>query len=286
MVKQHIPDELHLPATQTFWAPLNAPHREIRTTLNSRVAYAPHLHQYLSLGLILQGETRLTCAEETLVVQQHDMVTLEPMLVHSCNPVLNQPRSYHMLYLDPLWIAQQLFYAENKASCLHVCQRTLQNRSLSEALHDAIEQAHSEGSTPSDAAIRRLETAICRVLEVSCTLEEKDSVQAEPLAETAQLFVTEDSPTPVAEMALMAGLSREGFIRAFRRTTGLTPGKYGHCLRIEEGRRLLRLGCSIVEAALATGYADQSHFHRTFVRYCAATPRQYAREWSLLFKKG
>lgn len=43
-------------------------------------------------------------------------------------------------------------------------------------------------------------------------------------------------------------------------------------MRLEEGRRLLRRGMSIAEAAAASGYVDQSHFHRMFVRFFSVTP--------------
>ena len=79
----------------------------------------------------------------------------------------------------------------------------------------------------------------------------------------------------VGDLARFSGLSREGFSRIVKRRTGLAPSGYLHCLRLEAARRLLREGAGIAEADLAAGYADQSHFHRNFVKYFAATPRQY-----------
>ena len=40
--------------------------------------------------------------------------------------------------------------------------------------------------------------------------------------------------------------------------------------------RLSDVFAAIADVGYQAGFADQSHFHRTFVRYTAATPRQYA----------
>ncbi|MGP8846824.1 helix-turn-helix domain-containing protein, partial [Enterobacter hormaechei] len=45
---------------------------------------------------------------------------------------------------------------------------------------------------------------------------------------------------------------------------------------IDYARQRLRAGDEIADVGYQSGFADQSHFHRTFVRYTAATPRQYA----------
>ena len=79
------------------------------------------------------------------------------------------------------------------------------------------------------------------------------------------------------EKARRAGLRRESFSRAFRRTAGLPPKAWLHCLRLEKARAMLRQGKSIADAALAAGYADQSHFHRMFVKFYSVTPGCYQR---------
>jgi AraC-like DNA-binding protein len=46
--------------------------------------------------------------------------------------------------------------------------------------------------------------------------------------------------------------------------------------RIEFAKTRLRAGDEIADVGYQAGFADQSHFHKTFVSYTAATPRQYA----------
>ena len=70
------------------------------------------------------------------------------------------------------------------------------------------------------------------------------------------------APPSLDELAQRFSLRKETLIRTFRQDTGLTPVSFLNVSRVEYAKARLR--------------ADQSHFHKTFVRYTAATPRQYA----------
>jgi AraC-like DNA-binding protein len=48
-------------------------------------------------------------------------------------------------------------------------------------------------------------------------------------------------------------------------------------MRIDLARRLLTAGASSLDVALSTGFADQSHFIRSFKRVVGTTPAQYQR---------
>jgi transcriptional regulator GlxA family with amidase domain len=50
--------------------------------------------------------------------------------------------------------------------------------------------------------------------------------------------------------------------------------------RIRVARRLLESGETIAQAALATGFADQSHLHRHFQRSLGITPATYQQRFN------
>src|SRR6201984_3059653 len=77
-------------------------------------------------------------------------------------------------------------------------------------------------------------------------------------------------------LASIAGMSRHHFSELFRRSTGVSPHQYVIGQRVERGKRMLRdTDLSILEIGLATGFADQSHFTKTFQRIARVTPRDY-----------
>ncbi|MEO0394537.1 MAG: AraC family transcriptional regulator [Cyanobacteria bacterium P01_A01_bin.137] len=79
------------------------------------------------------------------------------------------------------------------------------------------------------------------------------------------------------ELASLVNLSPFRLLRAFRKQVGLPPHAYLNHIRVHQAKQLLASGYPIAAAALATGFADQSHLHRHFKRMLGVTPGQYAR---------
>lgn len=74
---------------------------------------------------------------------------------------------------------------------------------------------------------------------------------------------------------------KRDLIRAVKQDTGLTPASLINMARIEYAKTRLRAGDPIADVGYQAGFADQSHFHKTFVSYTAATPRRYAQSRSI-----
>jgi AraC family transcriptional regulator len=65
-------------------------------------------------------------------------------------------------------------------------------------------------------------------------------------------------------------------VRTFRRFQQSTIGDYLRRLRVEfAGRQLAATDAPLAAVALASGFADQSHFTKTFKRLTGLTPAQY-----------
>ncbi|WP_060953757.1 AraC family transcriptional regulator [Streptomyces hygroscopicus] len=82
---------------------------------------------------------------------------------------------------------------------------------------------------------------------------------------------------PAARLAEAAGCSRFALYRAFRAEYGMAPSDFQRQLRLRRARGLLIAGRSAAEAAAGAGFADQSHFHRWFVRCFGVTPGTFQR---------
>lgn len=72
-----------------------------------------------------------------------------------------------------------------------------------------------------------------------------------------------------------AGLSKSTLLRVFTKFTGLTPYRYLESIRVQEAKRLLEEGIPPVEAAMRTGFSDQSHFTRYFTSFIGLSPGMY-----------
>jgi AraC family transcriptional regulator len=88
-------------------------------------------------------------------------------------------------------------------------------------------------------------------------------------------FVDEIS---IGEIGRQVGVHPVHLARVFRRFLGCTPGDFLRNIRIERASKLLgRSRLSSAEIALATGFADQSHFTKQFRRAFGLPPGEYRR---------
>lgn len=83
-------------------------------------------------------------------------------------------------------------------------------------------------------------------------------------------------PITVSGLAEEAGLHPAHFARVFRRHTGASVGAYVRELRVAWAcQRMVETDATLGQIALQAGFADQSHFSRTFKRLRGMTPRAY-----------
>lgn len=93
-----------------------------------------------------------------------------------------------------------------------------------------------------------------------------------------QSYVVEhlDQSITLANLAAVACLSSFHFLRAFKRTLGVTPGHYVLDCRMERARYLLRSGTlSVGEIAIQVGFEHSSHFSRAFRRAVGTPPSMF-----------
>jgi AraC family transcriptional regulator, arabinose operon regulatory protein len=80
------------------------------------------------------------------------------------------------------------------------------------------------------------------------------------------------------ELARRAGMSEGGFVRAFRRHTGLPPAQYVTRLRIRDAaHRLAHTQETIESIAAAAGFPNRAYFTRVFAKVLGKPPAAFRR---------
>jgi AraC family transcriptional regulator len=80
----------------------------------------------------------------------------------------------------------------------------------------------------------------------------------------------------LAELAAIVQMGSHHFANLFRRSTGLSPYQYVIQQRLAKAQELLRTtDQSIVEIAIESGFANQSHLTTVFQRNLSTTPKKY-----------
>lgn len=235
------PRDIH----QTF---TRQPGLERRSTWQSTQAYKRHSHPQLSIGAIVEGGTRCVCNGQEYLLSPGDLIVIPANAPHSCNPIQGKPRSYHMLYIDtPQPLSQQV----------------VRHDTLFRLYLNVVEQMSADALT-----------ALLSALSLSA--HDGETLRATSQQLLQAMLANPVSPPSLDEFAARFSLRKETLIRTFKQDTGLTPGSFLNNSRVELAKARLRAGDEIADVAYQTGFADQSHFHKTFVSYTAATPRQYA----------
>lgn len=261
--------------TQHYWRDSSLPFVELRSTYSSVQTYKPHFHPQLSFGAVISGETRASCGGRERLLRQGDVVLIAPHVVHSCNPIAEQPRSYHMLYLDEAWCLENVSPLRGRSLAgVFGDVSVLRDSVLFAQYLEFVTRLPRMPATEAAAQLQRLLTAAV-----------DDDCPAAPLPQCPQpaerikqaLLESIESGATLDELARAFGCRKETLIRVFRRAFHITPHAFVNNARIERAKRRLKMGEKIAHVAADLGFSDQAQLHRTFVSYTASTPGQYRR---------
>jgi AraC family transcriptional regulator len=91
--------------------------------------------------------------------------------------------------------------------------------------------------------------------------------------------ILNDHPLPCITLSFIAeelNISSSHLAREFKKSAGTSIGQYIIDYKVRQAReKLLQKNADILGVALELGFADQSHFTRTFRKLCGTTPKKY-----------
>lgn len=260
-----------------FWRDSALPHVELRKVEDGRsVCYAPHAHAEWSMGAIVHGESSFVCGHRRYHVEAGTLVLINPEWVHACNPLQGRPWAYLMLYIDAQWLAG--------LRCRLGLARTPEWQDLAPDVMRSAEvfEAFSGLAAclldPVPSAARKNACLVAFLSDLMPRLAVCEAGRTAParlsaVADYLDMHCVGDVSLDV--LCRRADVSPGHLIRSFKRYFRMTPHAYAINRRVRLGQRALRNGSPIADAALESGFSDQSHFQRMFKRLLAATPGQY-----------
>jgi AraC-like DNA-binding protein len=263
--------------TYRFYHLPGLPGVELVKGMNVTHSFPRHTHRDYCIGIIDEGFRRYLAEGRTETIGAGGSLWIHPDQGHACSPAGNQGHSYRMLCLEPGYF-RRLFAAAP--------EKNLPNPLLFKAvvMEDPVTYNHL--------------AILMTILERPGSLLEKESSLFHTLAPWVQ---DQDCPSRAAagkegkpidtvrdfleshymensslgKLAELAGLSPYYFLRLFQRKVGLSPHLFQTQIRIQKSKQKLLQGESILDAALETGFSDQSHFTRFFKRMTGLTPGEF-----------
>lgn len=241
-----------------------------------------HFHAYYVIGSVEAGSRTLCCKGQAHNVTKGDILLFGPGDDHACAQCDGGTLDYRGLNIAPkvmLGLAQavtgrrqlpgfsqNVIRDEEAAHCLRPFHALVMNGGAAsekeELLLRLITHLLQRYARPFENCV-----PACRnEVEQACRMMEKHYAQRISLE----------------QLCRCVGVSRSTLLRAFTCSKGVTPYRYLENIRIGKAKELLAQGVPPAEAALRTGFSDQSHFTNCFGRLIGLSPGAYRD----IFKKG
>lgn len=238
--------------------------------------FGRHWHDSYGFGLLEEGAQRSASGRGRVDAFAGQVITSNPGEVHDGSPLGGPTRQWCILSVDTEVLSSLIRHVGAPAEiALPVIDDPALFRTL-RRLFRRIERWHARAgnrTAESLACEESLVEAAVLLIARHGTVRLHTEAPSHDLRQLRDLLADQpfDPPT-LAEMAALTGLSRYQVLRRFQKTYGLPPHAWLLSRRAEHALRLIRGGDTLTDAALASGFADQSHMTRVFVRHYGVTP--------------
>ena len=231
-------------------------------------AFAPHRHDTYAIGLTTAGVQTFRYRG----VERHCLAgechILHPDELHDGAAGTEAGFAYRMIYIDPALI-----------------QEALEGRPLpfvtapiigaSRLPHGFAGEAWDMDAEVDELARTEIAVAAANLL-VSASGEKHAALRTLASSRLSRIrdviAATPARRHSLDELEHLCGLDRWTIARQFRALYGTSPSRFRTLRQLDVVRRSLANGASLVDAALAAGFADQSHMSRHFKRAYGLTP--------------
>jgi AraC-like DNA-binding protein len=235
--------------------------------------FSRHRHDTYAVGITTAGVQSFWYRGARRRCLPGQLHVLHPDELHDGGPATAAGFAYRIVYVEPELVREALggsaplpFVADP------VCPRGAATRPIERLLAEIQDPL---GDLGRDAAA----TAVAAALRAWSGGGQADTGPID-LAACARarehLSAHAHEQTPSAALERIAGLDRFTLARHFRRAYGTSPDRYRTMRRLDLARAAIARGTPLAAAAVASGFADQSHMTRQFRRAYGMTPGRFA----------
>lgn len=235
--------------------------------------YAPHRHDTYAIGVTIEGVQTFRYRGVSWHSLPGEVVVIHPDEIHDGGAGTPQGLRYRMLYLDP---AMLLDAGARGAGLPFVSGGVVADTDLRGIVVSMLADLDNEIE---DIALDDRTVLLVDTLARHAGNDrgQTGSIAREAIARCCA-YLTENLAAGIgsAELERVSGLDRFTLARQFRRALGTSPHRYLVMRRLDRAKRLIGEGGSLVDAAISSGFVDQSHMNRHFRKAFGMTPGRWA----------
>lgn len=242
--------------------------------MNVNHTFPCHIHHSFSLGLVQQGRRIIYVDQTPHLICANECFIINPYQPHSCGVAEEEGHSYEVISLSPRLLQDIYKEVANAAEVPRFYQVKITEPAIVNGFADWLKKQSRHNLTDSAELIAVLRELVLRYAQAEPVAPEH-SRQAIVAQACAYIEANFDRLIRLNEIAAVTHVSPFYLNRIFRQEIGIPPHTYLLQARIKKSlEQLLQTG-SILEAAYALGFSDQSHFSRFFKKNIGLTPKQY-----------
>lgn len=243
--------------------------------------FGRHWHDAHGFGVLEEGAQRSLSGRGRVEAFAGQIITNNPGEAHDGSPLGNPTRRWRILTLDAQALSSLIGHDGAPAE---VTRPVIDDPPLARVLRRLFDRIERWSARSGERAVEALaceesliEAAVLLVARHG-TAPVRTDAPGHDLRRLRERLADAPLDAPsLAEMAAMTGLSRYQVLRRFEKAYGLAPHAWLLSRRAERALRLIRRGDTLADAAAASGFADQSHMTRAFVRHYGFTPGAWRR---------
>jgi AraC-like DNA-binding protein len=245
---------------------------------SSRRTFSRHTHDNTASESSSTGPSGPASGRGLVEAGPGQIITVNPGEIHDGAPIGDSPRRWRMLYFDPA-VLQELWQGGSETSAVdYEFEAPAFRDAIAAARLEDLFRLYSAGASSEDLPCEESLFLLLSKLGSLRRCQGRWTGFPAQVSEAKRLIDDDPAaPLTLADLARACGLSRFQTLRAFARATGFTPHAHMVQRRIDRARSLISQGTSLVNAALAGGFTDQSHMTRVFVRRYGYSPSAYAK---------
>ncbi len=235
-----------------------------------------HFHEYYVIGLIEVGERSLIVNNRDYTIGPGDMITFNPMDNHTCVQLDSGGLNYSCINVGPdimQAVAHEVLGCDNLPRFREAVHYRTELAPVYRELHDTL-MNRTPALEKEELFLLFMDQLLRNHAEVTHSVKPQ-TVRKEIEDVCAFLESCYAKRITLDELSQIAKLNKYTLIRAFTRLKGITPYRYLENVRIGKAKKMLEQGLEPVEAAVRTGFSDQSHFTSYFSQFIGLTPGQY-----------
>lgn len=237
-----------------------------------------HLHESLCIGIIQSGSRKCIQPHTSYEAVSGQVFIVNPGEVHACCSGNAVPYDYAVISIKNTATAMLAFHQEMQGVIPYFPHSAFFDEGLFNKISTFI---HLSISCASLLELQTVFLELIAHLVLSYGKEPASLVQNSTVNHTAITEVYQYIEHHCADEISLAQLSDRFHIssyhltRSFTKQFGIPPHVCQTLFRIKQAKQLLAAGTPLADAAIATGFVDQSHLSRRFKEVVGMTPGRW-----------